>query len=553
MESSGFLAKYIGIPIVLGLAFVLWKLSHVGRRPKDLPPGPPTLPIFGNLHQVPSEKTYLQFQKWAEEYGPVYSLMMGTKPTIVLSSDIAVKELLDKRGGIYSDRPDLYISQDVASGGHRLVVMARQRYGERWRTIHRLIHNILNIKVAAKYVPYQDLENKVLLKGLLDAPGSEDLFKHLRRFTYSLSTQMIFGYRCPDFRDERLAQLFYVVNGWSEVSESASSQLADLYPILQKLPSFMLPSVRKGRHVHQVGRELYTEHWLKAKQQLKDGTGLPCICNDLLLAQQSENLSDEAVGYIVGSLLEGGSDTTSSTMYAFMLAMIVFQDVQKKAQEEIDNVVGPDRLPNVDDYSKLPYIRCCVKETLRWMPTVIMGVPHSVTKDDTYNGWKIPKGSTIINNVWGIHMDPNRSPEPRRFNPDRYIGDNTTLYESANGEPLKRDNFNFGAGRRLCQGVHIAERSLYLGMSRILWGFHLRKALDKAGNPITPDINDLVGGITVHPRQYPIDIVPKSPERTSIIRQAVKDAEELLHPETGQWKKVPEGMVFGAWKPIEKN
>jgi hypothetical protein len=56
-------------------------------------------------------------------FRPVYSLMLGTKPTIILSSDVAIKDLLDKRGGIYSDRPDMFISQRVASGGHRLVVM----------------------------------------------------------------------------------------------------------------------------------------------------------------------------------------------------------------------------------------------------------------------------------------------------------------------------------------------------------------------------------------------------------------------------------------------
>lgn len=147
-------------------------------------------------------------------------------------------------------------------------------------------------------------------------------------------------------------------------------------------------------------------------------------------------------------------------------------------------------------------------------------------------------------------MDPKRSSEPRRFNPDRYANDQTTLYQSANGEPMKRDNFNFGAGRRLCQGIHIAERSLFLGMSRILWGFNLNKPLDSNGNPVTPDVDDLVGGITVHPAPFQIDIEPRSLERAKIIRAAVEDCKDLLHADSSQWKKVPDGMVFGSWKPV---
>lgn len=80
--------------------------------------------------------------------------------------------------------------------------------------------------------------------------------------------------------------------------------------------------------------------------------------------------------------------------------MMAWPEVQKRAQEEIERVVGPDRLPVMEDYPNLPYVRCCVRETLRWMPTVIMGVPHTIVKDDSYNGGLIPKGAIVINNVW---------------------------------------------------------------------------------------------------------------------------------------------------------
>jgi cytochrome P450 len=85
--------------------------------------------------------------------------------------------------------------------------------------------------------------------------------------------------------------------------------------------------------------------------------------------------------------------------------LLVWPEVQKKAQEEIDRVVGHERLPVMDDYNQLPYIRCCIKESLRWMPTVILGVPHAALKDDIYNGYMIPKGATVVNNVWYVYVD----------------------------------------------------------------------------------------------------------------------------------------------------
>jgi cytochrome P450 len=121
-----------------------------------------------------------------------------------------------------------------------------------------------------------------------------------------------------------------------------------------------------------------------------------------------ENFSDDLAGYITGSLLEAGSDTTASTLYGFILAMLIWPVIQQKAQDEVDRVVGPDRLPTIEDYDQLPYIRCCIKESLRWMPTVVLGVPHSALREDTYMGYTIPKGAMLVNNVWYVKQNQNQ-------------------------------------------------------------------------------------------------------------------------------------------------
>lgn len=121
---------------------------------------------------------------------------------------------------------------------------------------------------------------------------------------------------------------------------------------------------------------------------------------NLVKAQEQEGFSDDLAGYISGSLLEAGSDTTAATIIAFVQAMVLYPEVQKRAQEEIERVVGPNRLPTMEDEPYLPFTRGIVKESLRWMPTNILGVPHAVTKDDEYMGFKIPKGAGVVNNVW---------------------------------------------------------------------------------------------------------------------------------------------------------
>lgn len=265
--------------------------------------------------------------------------------------------------------------------------------------------------------------------------------------------------------------------------------------------------------------------------------------------QKNEGFSDELAASISGSLLGAGADTPSNTLYAFVQAMLLYPDVQREVQEHIDRVVGQDRLPTVEDEPNLPYIRSYMEETSRWMPTTILGaVPHATSADDTYNGYFIPKGAGLMNNVLAINMDSRRAPDPRKFVPSRYQNDPLSLHDSAsNPDATKRDQFTFGAGRRIYQGMHVAERSLFLGMARILAAFDIKPALDPQGKPIIPDQEKFTQGFACMPEEYPARITPRSKAKAKLIIQEWEEAEKTcLDPETKQWIKSPVRGVMGV-------
>jgi Cytochrome P450 len=152
-------------------------------------------------------------------------------------------------------------------------------------------------------------------------------------------------------------------------------------------------------------------------------------------------------------------------------------------------------------------------------------------------------------------MDPTRNPNPRVFDPTRFANDTRTEHESATAsDSSKRNNYIFGAGRRLCQGMHIAERSLFLGVARMLWAFDFSRPTDpKTGEmkPL-PDVDDFIGSLTVQPAPFEVVITARSEKKAEMIRKTWRDCEErLLDGKTQQWRSVPEGMAFTTYEPGE--
>ena len=115
----------------------------------------------------------------------------------------------------------------------------------------------------------------------------------------------------------------------------------------------------------------------------------------------------------------------------------------KKAQDELDRVVGRDRLPEFSDRENLPYINAIVKEVIRWNPPLPIAIPNRVTQDDVYRGYIIPEGANVVQNVWAIFRDSTVYPNPEVFNPERFLKDgkiDPTVFDP--------ENRAFGAGRR---------------------------------------------------------------------------------------------------------
>lgn len=91
---------------------------------------------------------------------------------------------------------------------------------------------------------------------------------------------------------------------------------------------------------------------------------------------------------------------TVVALHVFFLAMVLFPDAQRNAQKELDEVVGPTRLPEFGDRENLPYINALCKEIMRWHPILPLGVAHRVVKDDVIDGYIIPASSIIVGNAW---------------------------------------------------------------------------------------------------------------------------------------------------------
>lgn len=510
------------------------------KRRRHLPPGPKGLPLIGNLLDLAdSDKVRFKVRDWAQEHGDIFYTKIGGTDYVWLSSPKVVKDLMDKKSSIYSSRAPLPLAQDVASAGRRQLFMP---YGAQWRTLRKSSHALLNSTAAIKYQPVQDYESKQLMTELLDSPT--DFYQHNRRYSASVIMLVTYGYRLPTWEDPLVKKIYTVLDNLTEMT-APGAHAVDSFPSLTGLPQWLLGNWRTfGKKVFDHDSKVYLDLWENLKKEVDAGTAKNCFCKSFYLNDPAKQGIDNLLAaYTCGGLVEAGAETTSTTLNNFMLAMTLFPEVARKAQEEIDRVIGSQRMPGFDDEMDLPYTRALIKEVLRWRAVNKFGMTHATSEDDWYEGYFIPKGTVAVLNWWyvswsisvsniitnylrAIHMNPELHESPAEFRPERYLNKTLSAADYINSnDPYERDHFTYGAGRRVCPGVHVAERSLYINIVRTLWGFNISKSKAADGSAIEPEMGMIRGFLSV-PKPFECTVSPRSAQHVKVIRESFKQAEK---------------------------
>lgn len=156
--------------------------------------------------------------------------------------------------------------------------------------------------------------------------------------------------------------------------------------------------------------------------------------------------------------------------------MAIHPEIQKRGQEEIDQLLGGERLPVLSDQDDLPYISAMIKEVYRWHTPLPVSIPKALMEDDVYKGYLLPKGATVLENLWAIFQDPAVYPEPHVFNPERFLKDGKL--DRSVKDPEDRV---FGSSRRICPGKHFASRAIFLRFATILATFDIEPGVNDKG------------------------------------------------------------------------
>ncbi|CAL4919198.1 unnamed protein product [Urochloa decumbens] len=483
------------------------KSNGKNKTMQRLPPSPLAIPVIGHLHLL-GKPIHSALARLADRYGPVFSLRLGSRAAVVVSSAALARECFTEHDVCFANRPRFPTLLFVSYGATTLPTSS---YGSYWRNLRRVATvQLLSANRVSCMLPIISGEVRAMARRMYRAAaaahgGAARIELKRRLFEVSLSALMETIGRTKTSRGDADADtdMSPEAREFKECMDVFMPLLGtantwDYVPVLRWFDVF---GVRKKIMAAVAGRDAFLQRLIDAERRCMDDddggndSEKKSMIGVLLSLQKSEPevYTDTMIMAHCSSMFSGGAETTATTAEWAMSLLLNHPVALKKAQAEIDACVGTSRLLGADDVPRLAYLQCIVSETLRLYPVVPTLIPHESTEDCTVGGHHVPAGTMLLVNVYVIHRDPAAWKDPAAFRPERFEDG------SAEGRLL----LPFGMGRRRCPGDTLALRTLGLVLGMLIQCFDW----DTVGGVDKVDMAEGVG-ITL-PRAVPLEAMCK--------------------------------------------
>ncbi|XP_041651165.1 cytochrome P450 2F2-like [Cheilinus undulatus] len=478
--------------ILLWICVVFIILQLKSRRPKNFPPGPPALPIVGNLLHMSLENPLKDFERLRKSYGDVYSLYLGLQPAVVLNRMEAMRAALVTKATDFAGRPqDLLVNNATKRNG---VVLAD--YGPSWKEHRRFALMTLRNFGMGKNSMEDRIhgEMQYVIKTLEESVGksfSPQVMFH--NAASNIICQVLFGTRF-EYHDDFIRTIIRCFNENSKIANGPWSMLYDSIPMIRSLPLPFMKAFKNIETIETLLKDLLEKH-KKTRVPGDPRDFVDCYLDELdKRVEDGSSFSEDRLTMHALDIYFAGTDTTSNTLLAGFLYLSTHPHIQERCQQEIDSVLeGKDRV-SFDDRHNMPFMQAVIHEVQRVANIVPLSVFHCTTKDTEVMGYSIPKGTLIIPNLGSVLNEEGQWKHPHGFHPENFLNDK--------GEFVKPEAFMpFSAGSRVCLGESLARMELFLIMVTLLRKFKFSWP-ENAGEPdYTP-----VYGITQTPQPYSMKV-----------------------------------------------